>query len=69
MGMALPRATVLDNQLRDGDHGGKKVLLGGTVMVAGGALTRQKPPRMSLQRSTQSRREVTTVDSGRASVA
>ena len=26
------RATVNDNQPRDGDHGGKKVSLGGTVM-------------------------------------
>ena len=39
-GMALPRATGLDNQPHNGDHGGKKVSLGGTVMVAGGALTR-----------------------------
>jgi len=28
----VPLATVSDNQPRDGDHGGKKVSLGGTVM-------------------------------------
>jgi hypothetical protein len=39
-GMALLRATGLDNQPHNGDHGGKKVSLGGTVMVARGALTR-----------------------------
>ena len=66
--MALPWATELDNQPCDGDHGGKKVSLGGTVMVAGGASTRRKPPWMSLRRSAQSRREATTVDLRRASM-
>jgi hypothetical protein len=28
----VPQATLNDNQPRDGDHGGKKVSLGGTVM-------------------------------------
>jgi hypothetical protein len=28
----VPLATVSDNQPRDGDHGGKKVSLGGAVM-------------------------------------
>jgi hypothetical protein len=67
--MVLPWATGLDNQPHDGDHRGKKVSLGGTVMVAGGASTRRKRPWMSSRRLVQWQREATTADSGRASAA